>query len=95
MPVLSIMEGWGPPGWPFLECFGRGKRESCREKESRSFWLFLFHAACSVLGVSKNTAKYIRKLASKCDGDASFLKFSSFKLFVVLKSVLILLHLFC
>lgn len=49
--------------------------------------LAIFVPCCSVLGVSKNAAKYIRKLSSKCD--ASFLK-----LFVVLKSVLILLHLF-
>lgn len=27
MPILSIMEGRGPPDWPFLECFDRGKRE--------------------------------------------------------------------
>lgn len=46
MPVLSIMEGWEPTDWPFLECFGRGKRDKAAgEKKSRSSWLFLFHAA--------------------------------------------------
>lgn len=46
MPILSIAEGWEPTNWPFLECFGMGKREKATGgKKLRSSWLFLFHAA--------------------------------------------------
>lgn len=35
MPVLSITEGWEPTDWPFLECFGRGKRDKAAGEKSQ------------------------------------------------------------